>query len=302
VKRLTYAVITPVRDEAEHVARLAAALEGQTLTPAAWVIVDTGSTDDTRPVAESLAGRSWILVEHIPIPGEAMRGGPIVRAFHAGLRALPEPCDVIAKVDADTSMQPEYFDRLIAEFERDDRLGIAGGVAHEQDADGVWTERHTTGAGVWGASRAYRRACLDELLPLEERMGWDTIDLVGAAVHGWNVRAFPELPFLHHRREGSRDSTRLAHWKSHGRAAHYMGYRPSYLLLRCAYRMLREPSAIGISLGYLGAACRREPRYPNADVRAFVRREQSLRRLPSLISEVVRWRDHLRTPSGLSGT
>jgi len=49
VKRLTYAVITPVRDEAEHVARLAAALEGQTLTPAAWVIVDTGSTDDTRP-------------------------------------------------------------------------------------------------------------------------------------------------------------------------------------------------------------------------------------------------------------
>ena len=42
--------------------------------------------------------------------------------------------------------------------------------------------------GVWGANRAYRWDCLRELLPLEERMGWDTLDLVKATVRGWRTK------------------------------------------------------------------------------------------------------------------
>jgi biofilm PGA synthesis N-glycosyltransferase PgaC len=297
-QRLSYAVVTPVRNEAENLGRLAVSLSGQTARPAAWVIVDTGSTDETVRVAQQLALRHpWVSVEQILIGATAMRGGPIVRAFHAGLRAVPETCDIIVKLDADISMDPDYFERLVAEFEHDERLGIAGGIGYERQADGVWRQRHGTGASVWGASRGYRRTCLDKILPLEERMGWDTIDLVAAEVRGWRTRAFLDIPFLHHRSEGERDPSRFSIWLKQGHAAHYMGYRFSYLAIRILYRAARDPWAVGIAWGYLGAALRREPRCADTSVRAHVRQQQRISQLPRRAREAMRRRAVLEPPS-----
>jgi poly-beta-1,6-N-acetyl-D-glucosamine synthase len=291
---LRYAVISPVRDEAENLARLADALARQTRLPEAWVVVDTGSSDETPATVATLqATYPWIVAETSLVSGEAMRGGPVVQAFHAGLRVLPDPWDVVAKVDADTTVEPDYFDRLIGEFERDDRLGIAGGIAYELEPDGIWRQRHSGGTGVWGASRAYRRECLEEILPLEERMGWDTLDLASASVRGWGVRVLPDLPFRHHRKEGSRESSRFKHWVGHGNAAHYMGYRPSYLAIRTVYRMFGEPSAIGIGVGYVFSALRREPRCQDRQVTEYLRAEQSLRRLPLRMRQARRAREAL---------
>ena len=288
---LRYAVVTPVRDEAENLARLAEALAGQDRLPEAWVVVDTGSSDGTMATAATLrAKHPWITVDAVPVSGGVMRGGPVVQAFHAGLRALPRGWDVVAKIDADTTMEPDYFDRLLGEFERNDRLGIAGGIAYELEPDGMWRQRHSTGIGVWGASRAYRRECLEQILPLEERMGWDTLDLASASVRGWDVRVLPDLPFLHHRKEGSRESSRYRHWVSHGQAAHYMGYRPSYLLLRTAYRMFGDPSAVGIGVGYVASAFRREAQCQDRLVTDYLRGEQSLRRLPVRVRQARRGR------------
>ncbi len=150
-----------------------------------------------------------------------------------------------------------------------------------------------TGAGVWGANRAYRWPCLRTILPLEERMGWDTIDLVKAMVHGWHARVFHELPYRHHRPEGERDGSRARTWATQGRAAHYMGYRLSYLLVRTLYRSLQEPAAVGLLWGYIDARLRRETTCSDADVRAFIRRSQSFRRLPLRIREARRPRTQL---------
>ena len=47
VTSLTYAVVTPARNEEANLRRLGAALAAQTLAPAEWVVVDDGSTDAT---------------------------------------------------------------------------------------------------------------------------------------------------------------------------------------------------------------------------------------------------------------
>ena len=52
---MTYALITPARDEAENLRRLGQCLLEQTVSPAAWVVVDNGSTDDTVDVVRGLA-------------------------------------------------------------------------------------------------------------------------------------------------------------------------------------------------------------------------------------------------------
>jgi poly-beta-1,6-N-acetyl-D-glucosamine synthase len=290
-ERPSYAVITPVRNEAANLRQLTRSLAQQTLLPSAWIIVDTGSTDATLTEARTLAEEHpWISIRELTIGPEVMRGGPIVKAFHDGLNSVPPGCEVIVKLDADITLEPDHFDRLVAEFEADDRLGIAGGTAYEQEADGTWRQRHGTGPGVWGAARAYRRACLLDILPLDERMGWDTIDLVSANVHSWETRGLLDLPFMHHRPEGVRERSRLAFRLKQGDAAHYMGYRPSYLVVRTLFRSARDPWAIAIIWGYLDAFRRRQPQHPDQAIRAYVREQQRARRLTARAREALRHR------------
>jgi poly-beta-1,6-N-acetyl-D-glucosamine synthase len=290
VKPLSYGIVTPVLNEENDLGRLASCLIGQTVVPSAWIIVDQGSVDATPMIVKTLAvEHPWIRL--CPTEGEDLaRGAPIVRAFHAGIAELDPALDVVVKLDADISMKADHFQRLLQEFARDPCLGIASGIAYEEQADGVWRQRHATGAGVWGACRAYRRECLDELLPLEEHMGWDGLDLAKAAVKGWRTRLLLDLPFRHHRSEGVRDGRRLRTWTIQGEANHFMGYRFSYLLIRTLYRMLHDPAAVGLLLGYARARARRRPQCSDVEVREYVRKGQSFRLLPRRAREAMRAR------------
>jgi glycosyltransferase involved in cell wall biosynthesis len=274
----SYAVVTPARDEAENLPRLASSLAAQTVRPVAWTIVDNGSTDATLAIAGGLAAaHDWIHVLSLPGTSSADRGAPVVRALQAGIAALePEPPEILVNVDADISMDPDYFERLLDRFDADSSLGIASGSAFELQR-GAWRQRYVTGTTVWGASRAYRWECLKELLPLEERVAWDGIDEFKANARGWRTTAFEDLPFRHHRREGERDGSAWRARANQGQAAHYLGYRPWYLVARAVWHTRREPAALGLIWGYALAALRREPRNADPEARAYLRRQQSPR-------------------------
>lgn len=275
--RLRYALVTPARNEALNLRRLAKAVERQTTVPQQWVIVDNGSTDETALIAQELAQRrSWI--SFLSIEGEAAvtRGGPVARAFAAGLTRIPD-VDVIVKLDADVSFADDYFERMLLRFGEDARLGMASGTCYEHDG-GAWRPVYTTRDHVRGAVRAYRSACLADVSPLEERMGWDTIDELKARLSGWRTQSFGDLPFFHHRSVGERDGATRA-WVAQGDLAHYLSYRPSYLLGRILFRALREPAAVAMLWGYAAAMARRRPRYEDDAVRTVLRQEQRLRNL-----------------------
>lgn len=284
---LSYAVVTPARNETENLRRLAGCLLEQTARPHAWVIVDHGSTDGTPSVAAELArGAPWTSVLTLPGERTPTRGGPVARAFVAGVNTLAHTPDVVVKVDADISFGPDYFEGLLAEFEAESRLGIAGGTCYEFE-DGAWRPRHVTGGRVRGASRAYRWACLQDVLPLEDRPGWDGIDELKAVARGWRTASFAALRFDHHRKLGRRDQSRRQRLFEVGRASWYVGYRPSYLMLRALYKAKREPAALAMIAGYAAAAFRREPRCPDMLARAYLRGEQSFRALPLRVREVL---------------
>ena len=275
-----------MRDEVENLPRLARCLAQQTITPAAWIIVDNGSRDGSLELARDLSERySWVKCLSIPGENRLARGKASVRAFNAGLEQLQPWPDVVVQVDADVSFAPDYFETLLSAFAADPSLGIASGSAFEQRR-GTWRQVHVTGDSVWGATRAYRRECLAQVLPLEERIGWDGIDEMKAKAHGWHSRTLTTLRFDHHRPEGSRDSgNRTAPWIARGRAAHYMGYRPSYLWARTVYRGARDPRAIAMLWGFGIDTVKRADRYPNPTVRAYLRQQQRVRALPLRIRE-----------------
>jgi len=182
---------------------------------------------------------------------------------------------VVVKVDADVSFDSDYFERVMEAFEGDRLLGMASGVQLEW-VRGKWRAQHQVGSMVAAPLRAYRRECLDEVLPLVEHIGWDGVDHVRARMNGWRTAVLGDAAFYHHRREGARQG-RWSYWWDEGLAAHYLHYRAPYLLLRVLYRAWREPSAAAMAFGYASAIVRRLEQYPDTGAAGYIRRRQRLR-------------------------
>ena len=280
----SYAVVSPVRDEAEYLSATAECLIAQTHRPGQWVIVDDGSTDRTPEIARSYAAaHSWIRVvngggEHV-----RARGAPIVRAFKRGVAALDSRADVTVKLDGDLFFASHYFEWVAETFARDPSAGVVGGVALIFDGtrwipDGKGTHH------VNGVAKAYRTSCLEDIGGLPESMGWDGIDEYSARARNWNVHVLTELEILHYKVRGSKQPWYRARWEE-GRGNHYMGYVPAFFAVRAAYRMVVErPPVLGglvLGAGFAYSRLTRQPLYADPAAIALLRAEQRdrLRRL-----------------------
>jgi Glycosyl transferase family 2 len=276
-----YALITPARNEADSLAVVAASVAGQTRPPARWVIVDDGSSDATAEVAAGLARRyPWIvLVRSGRVEAglrQGRRQGRDLLSFEEGLRAVPRPVELVTKLDADVTLPPHYFEHLQAAFQADPQLGMASGTRCELLA-GHWRPRPLTRSTIAGQCRTYRLACWEAIQPLEPHMGWDGIDEARAALAGWHVHPVPGLFFRHHRPRGRRDGSAWRARAAEGSAAHYMGYRPSYMLLRALWHARREPSALAMLWGWGSASFQGQPPCSDAAARSYVRSQQAAR-------------------------
>jgi poly-beta-1,6-N-acetyl-D-glucosamine synthase len=295
----TYSVISPVRDEAEHFPRTAAAMVAQIHRPLQWIVVDDGSSDDTAQIAKSFAERhDWITVIELERTHVRARGAPIVEAFDRGREALGERPDILVKLDGDLFLPSHYFSWVAGVFQRDPRAGVVGGVVWIYEHGNWRLDYGRTFQNVNGVAKAYRSECLDDIGGLQRSMGWDGIDEYAARARGWNVHVLRELSILHYKPRGSKQPWHRARWEE-GLGNHYMGYRWQFLLLRVAYRMLVERPRVlgGLILGtaFLYASVRGIPQVADVLAKEELRREQSAR-LRALIALRARREDGSSLP------
>jgi len=240
-----YVVISPVRDEEEHLEATLRAVSEQTIRPAQWVIVDDGSTDATAGILDRYAGQlPWIRVIHRANRGFRKSGGGVVEAFYEGYRALDcGDWEFIVKLDGDLTFNPDYFERCFQHFRQEPRLGIGGGEIYHELAGELKVESNPR-FHVRGATKIYRRACWETIGGLRQAPGWDTIDEVKANMLGWKSQSFADLRLVHHRFTGLAEGL-LKDRVKHGLACYVSGYHPLFVAASCLSRLTQKPFLLG---------------------------------------------------------
>jgi len=273
----TYVVVTPCRNEADHLDGTIDSMAAQSVRPAQWVIVNDGSTDETPEIlARAVDAYPWITVVDREDRGHRLNGSGVMHAVHDGLARLDiDNWDFMVKLDSDLTFDPQYFQQCFEHFEADATLGVGGGVVLSE-VDGKLIEEKHPKFHVRGATKIYRRACWDEIDGLHPVKGWDTLDELKANMEGWSTRSFEDLAVVQKRYTGAAQG-QLSNWRKNGEGCWIAGYHPLFLVARAIVRGFRRPyvtPTIGLMAGYFGAAARRTARIPDPALIAYVRRQQ----------------------------
>lgn len=277
----TYSIISPVRNEAKYIERTIASVTKQEHRPLEWIIVDDGSNDATPKIVEAAAAQhAWIKIIRRQNRGFRQPGQGVVEAFNEGLAQLENKRpDFVCKMDGDLEFAPDYFATLLRKFAQNPRLGMASGVTYLPLDNGKIMQEKVAPDYVVGPIKLYRRECFENIGGLEPHLGWDTIDVYRARMHGWETANYRELIVLHLRQMGTAKGIVWGKMKT-GMGEHYYGSHPLFVVARCIYRMSERPYVIigvSIALGYLQALIRREPRMNDPEFVKFLRADQLAR-------------------------
>jgi biofilm PGA synthesis N-glycosyltransferase PgaC len=274
-------IISPVRNEAAHIQHVIDGMAAQTRPPDRWVVVDDGSTDDTRRILEGAAKELPFLIVvsapavELPAGADRLSHAAAPRVFNHGLAISPGPFTHIGKLDGDIELPPDYFERLLAEFHAHPRLGVAGGVVVEEHGGRWKVHGASQPEHVRGALRLYSQECLTAVGGVQELLGWDGIDLLLARMRGFQTRSLPDLAARHHRHTGTAQGRLKGHVRW-GRCQYIQGY-PLYWIairaLKVAGSAPRGVSGLAYLGGYAHAAVRRVPRFDEPGYRGHLRGE-----------------------------
>ncbi|WLD23443.1 glycosyltransferase family 2 protein [Flavobacterium dauae] len=217
-----YCVI-PTYNEEAFIAQTLHSLVQQTVVPDKIVVVNDNSTDRTAEIIadfeQKYANISQVFNEsenkHLP-------GSKVIRAFNKGFETLDDLFDIIVKLDADLILPPNYFERIIETFNKNNQIGMVGGFAYIEKNNEWILESLTDKDHIRGAFKAYRKECFEQIGGLKPAMGWDTVDELLCRFYNWQIITLPDLKVKHLKPTGA-TYDQSARYKQ-GEAFYTLGY------------------------------------------------------------------------------
>ena len=281
-------LVSPVRNEAEHITEVALAVAAQSRPPDLWLVVDDDSDDGTVERLRELEREiGFMRVLSVPAgltedSGDRLAAAAVERAYAWALENVDwRSFGYIGKLDGDTVLPPHFLAEMLERFEADPGLGLAGGALTER-SDGEWKAIPTPRDHATGLARIYRRECFEKIGGIPERLGSDPITVTYGRMNGYSARTFADLPVRHLRPMGSRQG--ILHGRARHGATHYIvGYGLAWAMLRSLMLAVRSrPPLLGgaaFLFGYLRAALGPTEQVRDESFREFTRREQRRRLL-----------------------
>lgn len=143
----TLCVFTPTFNRAYCLEDLYRSLVAQTHQDFHWLIVDDGSTDETRALVEELASRG-----EIPISYLCQQNGGKQRAWNTAVQACNQ--ELFFCVDSDDTLVPDAVEAILARWEEvrseEDIAGIVGlDGTRSQKPLGTWMPKGLRRTTIW---------------------------------------------------------------------------------------------------------------------------------------------------------
>lgn len=306
MKSIKYILVTTCRDEEENLPNLIYSIKAQTVKPVFWVIVNDGSTDGTPEIISKTEKKhEWIKGVHLKEQGKYM-GKHYADVCNKGFEFAREYChkneityNFVALVDADNILEKDYVEKLIIEFEKDSKLGIASGINAYAEIQYLLAEikKSTPNASVmdekiWnlygsslvqvqksyedkpmGSARLWRRKCFEET-GNGYLFGYapDSISNVKAKMRGWKTRRFMNARVIERR-----GTIKQGVWNGgirDGKFDYFLGRPLYYSLLRAITFSLRKPHYFGLFYfyGYIASILKKESRIDDNEVLEYYQR------------------------------
>jgi len=297
-----YIVVTPCKNEENNLPNLVQSMTAQTIKPALWVIVDDGSTDRTGEIiAEVEEKYGWVKGLHLEKCEEYM-GTHLAYVCNKGFEFAREYCDregisygYIALVDADNILEERYFEKLIGEFEKDEKLGIASGWDAYVDIENILGNLRARNPNitvmnhefwqVWnspfveiqksredlpmGSARLWRKECFEETggylpVPLP-----DSVSNAIAKLKGWKAKRFRDIKVMERR-----GLTKQGLWKGYsekGESYFFLGQSLFLTVLKALRYTFKKPHYIGVAYfyGYIKPFVYRKERVKDDEIRHY---------------------------------
>ncbi|MFA4720649.1 glycosyltransferase family 2 protein [Pyrococcus kukulkanii] len=282
---MEYALITPIRNEIENLDNLFENIINQTIKPVIWVIVDGNSNDGSFEYANTLAKKynhshRWIYVitqkhyfknkhPHLNFALAVWEGYEYAKWIAKKKKISLE---YIGKVDASVRIPPNYFERLLLEFQKDDRIGIASGVQYLMK-DGKFIKYVSVYSHELPDTRLYRVQCIEDIGGFPITCSPDVVIVLRAINKGWKTKRVEDLPFYEHRVGGSKEGLEKGYIDK-GRAMYYLGYNVDMLILNVGYFFITKRPKLGLLMlrGYLEAMKNNEKQIPDGNIREYFKK------------------------------
>jgi len=234
-KRAKIAALIVCRNEEDHIGSTIDSLKCQTYPIDLIVVVDDGSTDNTRKIAES----KGCIVLSLPYHEESYVGRPeLAERWNIGLAYIRKfSPDYVLLMGADHALPPNYVEEILKRMK--EKVVIASGRIEGEP----FTETAPRGSGRIVKASFWRKI---NNMQYPVIWGWESWLSFKALQLGYEVRCFRNIVSKIGR------PTRLSKADYLGKAMYALGYHWKYAIGRCLLTFLRSPKAgVKMFLGWL---------------------------------------------------
>lgn len=276
----SYLLVTPVKNEEDNIAKLVSSVDAQSLRPAIWVIVDDNSTDRGPEILKAMEkGHSYLRVVRFPEKKEWDIGIHYSEVCSYGFKSAMDIAGKegieyshIALLDADMTLDPEYFKSLISIME-ERRLDIASGVVHSWNGNEYIPER-TREDLPRGGARVWKRECFLSTGGYLPTYSPDSVSNVKAKLRGCRIGIVNEVK-AYQSRQTSSAMGRWTGFKKGGISAYYRHYPIHAALMRAGFISIDRGMTEGLAfmIGYFTAWVNRYPRLDDDEIREYNRKK-----------------------------
>ncbi|MDD1775814.1 MAG: glycosyltransferase family 2 protein [Candidatus Methanomethylicus sp.] len=264
-----YILITPIKDELEHLNQLKECVLGQSVKPILWVIVCSYSKKESLAFAKSaFEGYRWIhAIEQSKRYETGYSHKNFAKAVNEGYAYGKSICSesgleygYVGKTDATPILSPDYFESLIREMENDSRLMIACGIQKIKYHGSLIDVKPSSNnlMGAFNDIRLYRKKFFEDMGGYPLAPSPDAILLIKACNRNLGIKIVESTYFIETRLSGAM----IGVWKGNllkGKNMYITGYHPLLMVLNSLYLTAKYPphyQIVPLVLGYFSSLIR----------------------------------------------